>query len=153
MFEMISKGFNVLKAGESLQNAETWKSAQLLGNALTTILIFVVTFIPAKYGISVDMVPQLVAGIVSFAGVANMYLTKATTTKAVTLNPFKVVPDTGTAGSIQPIAKDNSLGENGQLAEQTNLSSVNASPDIGGMQPNRAEVPARPISPLTGEPS
>jgi hypothetical protein len=86
---MLIKALGALKAGEQLVHSETWKTRQILGNALTTLLVFAVMFIPEKYGISADMVPGVVTGIVSFASVVNMYLTKATTTKALPTNPFK----------------------------------------------------------------
>lgn len=137
MFEKISKAFTALKAGESLANPATWKSVQLLGNALTVVLTFGVLFIPQKYAVSQEQVNGIVAGIVSFAGVWNSYFTKATTTKTLP----GITKLTLNATTVDPVERPVSV----------EVPATSESINAGRMQSNRAEMPTRTTSPLTGE--
>jgi hypothetical protein len=142
--------FNALKAGESLEKPEVWKSRQMLGNALTTLLVFIVVLIPAKYGITAEMVPGIVSGIVAFAGVANMYFTKATTTKDVTFNP--VTPDSSKGSSGQPKSDPSStgLGQGGEVGKQVEMPAASTNSDNGGVQSDGDSLQSRAAASILG---
>jgi len=136
---------DALKAGESLEKPEVWKSRQMLGNALSTLLVFVVVLIPKNWGITAEMVPSIVSGIVAFAGVANMYLTKATTTKNVTFNPTDTTK--GSTGADSGQSSATGLDKAATVAVPANGTDSNA----GGMQSDRGKMQDRAIKSITGD--
>lgn len=79
----IAKLFDALKAEKELENPATWKSKQMLGNALLPVLLFIAIFIPHKYGVTQTDIENTVFVIVSIASFFNMVLTKVTTKKAI----------------------------------------------------------------------
>ena len=68
-----------LKAGESLQNPETWKNRQLLLNVFVAIMSSLLVFSPVPLD---DNQVELIAYLITtFISMINMYLTAATSKK------------------------------------------------------------------------
>lgn len=74
--------FRVLRAGEELANAETWKRRQVLVNALTALLSSGLA-VAASYGhtlnIDQDGVSAIAGAVAAVVGVFNAWATVATT--------------------------------------------------------------------------
>lgn len=74
--------FRVLRAGEELANAETWKRRQVLVNALTVLLSSGLA-VAAAYGhalnIDQDGVASIAGAVAAVVGVFNAWATVATT--------------------------------------------------------------------------
>lgn len=81
--------FRVLRAGEELANAETWKKRQVLVNALTVLLSSGLA-VAAAYGhavaIDADGVASIAGAIAALVGVFNTWAT-VSTTERIGLSP------------------------------------------------------------------
>ena len=77
LFALIKPAFVVLREGQSLTNAASWKNAQTLGNLLAA-LVAILGVCGVRLGLSNDDV-MLIAGAI--AALANAYVTVATSTK------------------------------------------------------------------------
>lgn len=81
MFKMLKGGIKALKAGESLKSAKAWKNRQTAMNAITVILVFVVSFFPDTIKIPEENVIEIAGVIVSVVGLINTYFVNATSKK------------------------------------------------------------------------
>ena len=81
--------FRVLRAGEELANAETWKKRQVLVNALTVLLSSSLV-VASAYGHTVALdtegVASIAGAIAALAGVFNAWAT-VSTTERIGLSP------------------------------------------------------------------
>lgn len=77
LFALIKPAFTVLREGESLTHAESWKNAQTIGNLLAA-LVAILGVCGVRLGLSNDDV-MLIAGAI--AALANAYFTVSTSEK------------------------------------------------------------------------
>lgn len=90
--------FTVLKQGECLLHAATWKNAQVATTAVGAILVFVAPFIPGLH-LSSDDILDLAKAVVVIVGVVNGYLTVATSPKVgLPTEPVKLPVADGLSG-------------------------------------------------------
>lgn len=84
MFEALKAAFTVLRKGEELRHAETWKKAQLATGLLAAVLGGIVVILRA-FGVDLPVsdldLATIAAGIVAAVGVFDAYVTPATTRK------------------------------------------------------------------------
>ena len=113
---IITDFFEALRAGKELGNAETWKDAQQLANALTAVLVFAVgaaAFAGVQIPLTPEQITALVNGFLVVLGMFNWVAT-AVSSKRVGLLPARrdALPGgtadrsgDGSAGGIQPAAR------------------------------------------------
>lgn len=77
----ITDMFKVLRVGERLTKAETWKNRQTLINVLSTALGLVVVFFPDLVNVSEEDIISVATGIAVVVGAVNTYLINATSKK------------------------------------------------------------------------
>lgn len=92
---MIAEMFRALRAGQELRNKEGWKNAQATTNHVATILAAIASAL-AIAGVNLNIAPDslvlIAGGIAGVLGIANSYLTVATT-KSIGMPPKDGNPD------------------------------------------------------------
>ncbi len=81
MFKLLMNGLKALKAGESLKNMETWKNRQTAMNAVTVLIVFIVSFFPDTVKVTEEQATEISGAIVTIVGLVNVYFVNATSKK------------------------------------------------------------------------
>ena len=92
MIDKLRAAITVLHQGEKLTHVETWKNRQNLLNVLVAVLGGLAIFLPGSITLTGDDIAALAGAIGVLAGLANSYLTTATTNK-IGLPTGRVNPD------------------------------------------------------------
>ena len=91
MLRSIRAAITVLHQGERLTDAATWKNRQNLVNILIAVIGAITVFLPESINLSGDDIATVAGAIGVFAGIANSYITTATTNK-IGLPPPRIDP-------------------------------------------------------------